>query len=129
MQRGILAATSVSLRFLRGSRGRFFRELSHHRFTRTMAAASSSTNSTNDPKVLSEQDWREKLTPEQFQVLRKKGTERPGTGEYDKVRTGPLGFLLTVCVLTNAYKLVLPKGRALCVRRLREPAIQRSVKV
>jgi peptide-methionine (R)-S-oxide reductase len=29
-----------------------------------------------------EEEWRENLTPEQFEVLRKKGTERPGTGKY-----------------------------------------------
>jgi peptide-methionine (R)-S-oxide reductase len=32
--------------------------------------------------VKSEQEWREQLTPEQYEILRNHGTERPFTGRY-----------------------------------------------
>lgn len=37
-----------------------------------------------DFKNLSEDEWKQQLTPVQFQILRLKGTERAGTGKYNK---------------------------------------------
>ena len=34
----------------------------------------------------SEEEWREELTPEQYEILRNKGTERPFTGRYVDVK-------------------------------------------
>ena len=38
----------------------------------------------NYPVQKSEEEWKSELTQEEYRVLRKKGTEYPGTGEYDK---------------------------------------------
>lgn len=36
------------------------------------------------PKGMSTSEWRTKLNPEQFRILREKGTEMAGTGKYNK---------------------------------------------
>lgn len=39
------------------------------------------------PVQKTDDQWREELTPEEYQVLRKAGTERPYTGEYWDTKT------------------------------------------
>lgn len=38
----------------------------------------------SDPSQMSDEEWRARLSPEQYQVLRQGGTERAFTGKYDK---------------------------------------------
>lgn len=49
-----------------------------------------------------EDEWRERLTPEQYRITRQKGTERAFTGEYHDTKTE--GRYLCVCCGSSLFE-------------------------
>lgn len=52
--------------------------------------------------IKTEKEWRSQLTPEQFRITRKKGTERAFTGKYDKYYEK--GVYRCVCCGTDLFR-------------------------
>jgi len=70
----------------------------------TLARALARMSSANDQGVeytvnKSEDEWKRELSPAEFYVLRQKGTERPGTGEYNKFYPKEGHFVCTGCAM------------------------------
>lgn len=63
----------------------------------TSASAENPVQPLNSDKIMkSEEEWRNQLTPEQFDVLREEGTERPGSSELlSEKRSGT--FVCAAC--------------------------------
>jgi peptide-methionine (R)-S-oxide reductase len=51
--------------------------------THRLAAAANDAPARADKVKLSEEEWRKRLTPEQFAVLRQEATERPGSSPFN----------------------------------------------
>lgn len=61
-----------------------FGQLFHQSSKRGVSGGRVVAMASSGPVQKSEEEWRAVLSPEQFRILRQKGTEYPGTGEYDK---------------------------------------------
>ena len=73
---------------------------------RTLLAEGADVASSTEPLKLSGEEWRKRLSPQAFEVLRKEGTERAGSSPLDREKR-PGVFVCAACSLplfTSAMK-------------------------
>jgi peptide-methionine (R)-S-oxide reductase len=63
-----------------------------------LLAANATPPTADEPLKLSDDEWRRRLTPEQYRVLRKEGTERAGSSPLDREKRPGL-FVCAGCGL------------------------------
>jgi peptide-methionine (R)-S-oxide reductase len=110
---------------------------------KTLLASSAEVESSRAPLKRSEAEWKKLLTPEQYQILREEGTERPGTSALNGEKrpgvfvcagcslplftsamkfdsgTGWPSFFTTIpeaLATKRDFKLILPRTEYHCVR-------------
>lgn len=54
-----------------------------HPVPRMMSTSNSKIPKDKDPSTVTDSEWRKLLSNQEYRILRQKGTEYPGTGEYD----------------------------------------------
>lgn len=61
-----------------------------------------SDKTTDNPEIKNDDYWRDKLSPQQYEVCRNKGTEPPFTGEYNAEKRQ--GDYLCACCQTKLFE-------------------------
>src|SRR5687768_3407647 len=83
MMRNLLAAAILSALALGCERPRAVQAADTKKENTTAAAPSTNSANVMTAKVVkSDEEWKKQLTPEQYRITRKKGTERAFTGPY-----------------------------------------------
>lgn len=82
------AATRPQINYTRAlapfTRGTILKSMPSIPFLGSFFSSSSKQDNMSYPEQRSDDEWRAVLNKEQFRILRQKGTEAPGSGEFDK---------------------------------------------
>lgn len=80
----------------------------------------------SDKKIEGEEEWKEKLTDEQYRVTRLKGTERPFTGKY--CNNSEKGIYRCICCGAELFDSSAKYDSATGWPSFYEPAVHENIK-